>query len=53
MPSGKNIKVIKVREDFQISIGRSEESDVRINDSSVSSRHAILRLDQTIQEFVL
>ena len=53
MPIGKNIKVIKVREDFTLSIGRDEESDVRINDSSVSYKHAIIRFEHQIQEFVL
>ena len=38
MPVGKNIKLLKVKEDFELSIGRDEESDIRINDSSVSCR---------------
>ena len=45
MPIGKNMKVIKVKEDFSISIGRSDDCDVRINDSSVSCKHSILRFD--------
>ena len=46
MPIGKNMKVIKVKEDFSISIGRSDDCDVRINDSSVSCKHSILRFDK-------
>ena len=53
MPVGKNLKVIKVKEDFTLSIGRDEESDVRINDSSVSFKHATIRFDYSISEFVL
>ena len=53
MPIGKNVKVIKVREEFSISIGYCDESDVRINDSSVSRKHATLRFDHSIQEFIL
>ena len=53
MPSGKNIKLIKTRDEYPISLGRSEECDVRINDSSISYKHASLRYEQTIQEFVL
>ena len=53
MPIGKNIKVLKVKEDFELSIGRDEESDIRINDSSVSCRHSIIRFDNSIKEFVL
>ena len=53
MPSGKNMKLIKTRDEYPISLGRSEECDVRINDSSISYKHASLRYEQTIQEFVL
>ena len=48
MPIGKNLKVIKVKEDFSISVGRSDDCDVRINDSSVSNRHSILRFDSNL-----
>ena len=53
MPVGKNLKVIKVKEDFTLSIGRDEECDIRINDSTVSYKHATIRFDFSIQEFVL
>ena len=53
MPSGKNIKLVKVSNDYTISLGRSEDSDVRINDASISQKHATLRFDRKIQEFVL
>lgn len=36
MPVGKNIKLIKVMRDLTISLGRSEDCDVRINDASIS-----------------
>ena len=53
MPSGKNMKLIKIQDEFTVTLGRSEDCDVRINDSSISYRHALLRFDYTIQEFVL
>ena len=53
MPVGKNIKLIKIGKDFNISLGRGEDSDVRVNDSSISQKHASLRFEQSIQEFVL
>ena len=53
MPIGKNLKVIKLKEDFPISVGRSDDCDVRINDSSVSNRHSILRFDTKLQKFIL
>ena len=48
MPVGKNLKVIKVKEDFTLSIGRDEECDIRINDSTVSYKHATIRFDFSI-----
>ena len=36
MPIGKNVKLVKVPKDYIIDLGRSEECDVRINDSSIS-----------------
>ena len=48
MPVGKNVKLIKVAADYAISLGRSEDSDVRINDSSISQKHATLRFEQSI-----
>lgn len=53
MPSGKNMKLIKTRDEYPISLGRSEECDVRINDSSISYKHASIRYESAIQEFVL
>ena len=53
MPSGKNMKLIKIRDEFTVTLGRSDDCDVRINDSSISYKHALLRFDYTIQEFVL
>ena len=53
MPSGKNMKLIKIQDEFTVTLGRSEDCDVRINDSSISYRHALLRFDYSIQEFVL
>lgn len=53
MPNGKNIKLVKVSNDFTITLGRADDSDVRINDASISQRHASLRFDRSIQEFVL
>ena len=40
----KNIQLIQIKEGNNISIGRSIESDIRINDISVSRNHAILSL---------
>ena len=45
MPVGKNIKLIKIGKDFNISLGRGEDSDVRVNDSSISQKHASLRFE--------
>ena len=48
MPSGKNMKLIRIRDEFTISLGRSEDCDVRINDSSISYKHAIIRYEYGI-----
>ena len=53
MPNGKNMKLIKFRDEYPVSLGRSEECDVRINDSSISYKHALLSFELSIQRFVL
>ena len=45
MPNGKNMKLIKFRDEYPVSLGRSEECDVRINDSSISYKHALLSFE--------
>ena len=52
MPVGKNFSVVKVPDDYEIEIGRSN-AEMCIPDVSVSKKQATLKYDLTIGELVL
>ena len=53
MPEAKNIKVIGVPRDKVVTLGRSERSDLMINDQSISNRHSKIFFSSLINKFVL
>ena len=52
MPVGKNIQVVSIPGNY-ISIGRDEESDLRVCDISVSRYNSLIRFDRGLNEIVL
>ena len=53
MPEAKNIKVIGVQRDRVVTLGRSETSDLMINDQSISNRHSKIFFSSLINKFIL
>ena len=53
MSEGKNIKIVGVPMDKVITLGRSEKSDLLINDQSISQKHANIFYSNFIHKFVL
>lgn len=53
MPEGKNLKLIGVQRDRVITMGRSDRSDLIINDQSISQRHALIFYSSLLNKFIL
>lgn len=53
MPEGKNLKMIGVRRDRVVTMGRSERSDLIINDQSISQQHAMIFYSSLLNKFIL
>jgi len=52
MPVGKNFSVIKIPDNYNIEIGRSN-AELNIPDVSVSKKHATLKFDLAVNELIL
>lgn len=52
MPAGKNFSVIKIPDNYQIEIGRSQ-AEMNVPDVSVSKKQATLKYDVSVGELVL
>lgn len=52
MPAGKNFSVIKIPDNYQIEIGRSQ-AEMNVPDVSVSKKQATLKYDLSVGELVL
>ena len=52
MPAGKNFSVIKIPDNYQIEIGRSQ-AEMNVPDVSVSKKQATLKYDISVGELVL
>ena len=52
MPAGKNFSVIKIPDNYQLEIGRSQ-AEMNIPDVSVSKKQATLKFDLTVGELIL
>ena len=53
MPEGKNLKIIGIPRDKVVTLGRSERSDLIINDQSISQRHALIFYSCLLNKFIL
>lgn len=53
MPEAKNIKIISVPRDRVVKLGRSERSDLMINDQSISNSHSKIFYSSLINKFIL
>ena len=52
MPAGKNFSVVKIPDNYQLEVGRSN-TEMCIPDVSVSKKQALLKYDLSIGELVL
>lgn len=52
MPAGKNFSVVKIPDDYQLEIGRSN-AEIQVPDVSVSKKQATLKFDLQVGELIL